>query len=229
MTQAANVHRVSCSEVPCASGQSGTPPRPGTPEAARPPGAANGPPTLHAVVRPPGNFVIVTVAIPVRSQVMRCTLALTLILVIAVPSAAIIRRHDRDDCRYRELGNGYDAVVDLNLPGGAGTLISPTWVITAAHAAQLMKVPHSVIIAGNAYGVTRTVMFPGGGEGKDDLALLELAQAVKNVKPIPIYDGRDEAAGDKMVVFVGQGYSGDGLSGPTVRDRLRRATVPVGP
>src|SRR5438067_3332579 len=156
---------------------------------------------------------------------MRRTLALTLLLLVAVPSADIIRGHDRDDSRYRELGKGYDAVVDLNLPGGAGTLISPTWVITAAHAAQLMKAPHSVIIAGKAYGVTRTVMFPGGGEGKDDLALLELAQAVENVKPIPIYDGRDEATGDKMVVFVGQGYSGDGLSGPTVRDRLRRAAT----
>src|SRR5947209_6871031 len=83
---------------------------------------------------------------------------------------------------------------------------SPLWVIPAAHCTKLMNVSHSVIIAGKAYGFTRTVMFPGGGEGKDDIALLELAQAVKDVTPIPIYDGRDEATGDKMVVFVGQGY-----------------------
>lgn len=123
------------------------------------------------------------------------------------------------------MANDHDALVDLNLPGGAGTLISPTWVITAAHAAQLMKAPHHVKVARKSYEVARTVIFPGGGVGKNDIALLELAAPVDGIAPIPIYSGRDEGSGDKIVTFVGQGFSGDGVTGPTVRDGLRRAAT----
>lgn len=52
------------------------------------------------------------------------TTALLLVLLCAADARAIIRRHDRDDARYRELARGHDAVVDMNLPGGAGTLIA---------------------------------------------------------------------------------------------------------
>ncbi len=146
------------------------------------------------------------------------------LLLTASPLFAIVRRHDREDSRYLELGKSYDAVVDLNLPGGAGTLIAPRWVLTAAHAAQLLKLPHEVKIKGRAYAVSQIIAYPGGGEGKDDIALLELATPVKDVKPAVIYDGREEAHGD-VVTFVGQGFSGDGQTGPVLRDGRRRAAT----
>ena len=62
-------------------------------------------------------------------------------------------------------------------------------------------------------------------EGKDDIALLELAAPVNGVTPIPFYDGKDEESGDRIVTFVGQGFSGDGVTGPVVRDGRRRAAT----
>jgi len=88
-----------------------------------------------------------------------------------------------------------------------------------------MKTPHSVKIDGKEYTVARTVIFPGGGDGKDDLALLKLATPAAGVTPISLYERRDEADGERIVTFVGRGHSGDGLTGPNVRDaRLRAAT-----
>jgi len=144
---------------------------------------------------------------------------------VALPATAIIRRHDRDDARYLAAAAPYDYVVDLNLPGGAGTLIAPRWVVTAAHAAKLMKSSHVVKIAGKPYEVAKCVIFPDGGEGKDDIALLKLATAAADVKPVPIYEGTQEDHEPGIVTFVGQGFSGDGLSGPTVRDGKRRAAT----
>jgi hypothetical protein len=156
---------------------------------------------------------------------MRLVFACVLLAALTLPASAIVRRHDREDARYLELAKGQSALVDLNLPGGAGTLIAPAWIITAAHAAQLMKTPHHVKVAGKSYEVARTVIFPGGGEGKNDIALLELAVPVEGVTPIPIYGGRDEGSGDKIVTFVGQGFSGDGITGPAVRDNRPRAAT----
>jgi hypothetical protein len=156
---------------------------------------------------------------------MRPVVYLLLALLAVLPAFAIVRRHDRDDSRYRELAKNLDAVVDLNLPGGAGTLIAPRWVLTAAHAAALMKREgHQVKIAGHPYDVTRTIVYPGGGEGKDDIALIELASAATGVVPVPIREERGEASGD-VVTFAGQGHSGDGLTGPAVRDGQRRAAM----
>lgn len=146
-------------------------------------------------------------------------------LILALPLSAIVRRHDRDDSRYESLAEGQRAIVDLNLPGGAGTLIAARWVATAAHAAKLLKTPHYVKINGKEYGVARSVIFPGGDVGKDDIALLQLAAPVIDVTPITIYDRRDEGDGDRIVTFVGRGHSGDGITGPIVRDgHLRAAT-----
>jgi Trypsin len=156
---------------------------------------------------------------------MRPLICALLALLAAAEASAIVRRHDRDDALYRELAKGHDAVVDLNLPGGAGTLIAPRWVLTAAHAAALMKKEaHQVKIAGRAYAVARTVSHPGGEVGKDDLALLELAEAVTGATPVPVYEGRAEAKGD-VVTFAGQGFSGDGVTGPNVRDGVRRGAM----
>jgi hypothetical protein len=44
------------------------------------------------------------------------------------------------------------------------------------------------------------------------------------VTPVPIYDGRAESSGD-TVTFVGQGFSGDGMTGPGTRDGVRRAAT----
>jgi hypothetical protein len=156
---------------------------------------------------------------------MRNAIGCIVALMLTLPTSAIIRRHDRSDSRYVELARNYEAVVDLNLPGGAGTLIAPDWLLTAAHAARLMKPDRPVKIAGIEYQVLRSVIYPGGGEGRDDLALIQLARNVENVVPVALYESQDEGAGDRMVTFAGRGFAGDGQTGPVIRDgRLRAAT-----
>jgi hypothetical protein len=158
---------------------------------------------------------------------VRITIIALLVLLFASPTFAIVRRHDRDDARYETLAKGQTAVVDLQLPGGAGTLIAPTWVVTAAHAAKLFKTPHRVKIDGHEYDVVRSVLYPDGDVGRDDIALIELASPVKNVTPATIYEKRDESPG-MTVMFAGRGFSGDGITGPNVRDgKMRAATNTV--
>lgn len=154
---------------------------------------------------------------------MKAAIAL-LLLAIALPAAGIIRRHDRDDARYLALGRPWKSVVDLKLPGGAGTLVRPSWVVTAAHAAALIKLPHSIAVDGKEFAVKAVHSFPGGGEGKDDIALLQLEIAVRGVTPVPLYTWTDESAG-ASVVFAGRGLPGDGRTGPAVRDGLLRAAT----
>jgi hypothetical protein len=146
-------------------------------------------------------------------------------LLVTLPLSAIVMRHDREDSRYRALGERMGAaVVDMNLPGGTGTLIAPEWVLTAAHVVKLFKrVPHEVVVGGRKVPVKRVVVYPGGGEGKDDIALVELEMRIDSVKPAALYRGSEENG--KQVTFVGRGMSGDGLQGPVARDRVLRAST----
>ena len=53
-----------------------------------------------------------------------------LLLCVALDANAIVRRHDRNDATYVARAKGLDAVVNMNLPRGAGTLIAPEWILT---------------------------------------------------------------------------------------------------
>ena len=111
----------------------------------------------------------------------------------------------------------------MNLPGGAGTLVAPEWVLTAAHVVQLIELPHEVLVEGQRVAIREVVAYPGGAVGRDDIALVRLARAVTGVTPVRLDEG---AAKEGMDILVaGHGFAGDGLRGPADRDRRFRAAM----
>jgi hypothetical protein len=159
---------------------------------------------------------------------------------------AIIIRHDRADEDHRTLGQRFiDVHVETRVPGrdgatgpignGMGTLIAPTWILTAAHVARNFAPgypgnrstgDHFVTIDGSDYRVARVVLHPDyvrRPSRQADIALIELADGVANDRYAELYRESDEVG--QEVIFVGSGDFGTGQTGPTRRDRsLRGAT-----
>lgn len=172
-----------------------------------------------------------------------------LLLLLALPPAAgaIVIREDVDDAQYRVAAAEFPALVDL--PGeGHGVLIDPQWVVTAAHAVAWQSEVGQVWIDGVAREVERVVLHPGyrsppqalvdqalaSGDavlivvllgGSDDIALVRLAQPVRDVAPVALYAGSEEMG--RMVKILGKGATGTGATGhdpkASHRTELRRA------
>jgi secreted trypsin-like serine protease len=174
-------------------------------------------------------------------------LLLALVLAVSSTASAIVIRHDVDDAKYRIQAAEFPALVDM--PGeGHGVLISPQWVITAAHTIAGYPELRRVVINGVSRDVERVVMHSGyktvpqelidqamaNGEAmlivtfvatSDDIALVKLTQPVTDVAPVTIYRTGDEPG--RIVKIVGKGATGTGAlghhpHGPN-RTELRRA------
>lgn len=146
----------------------------------------------------------------------------------AQPSAAIIVRHDRPDADYIELGASYTTViVHMNThepggpPDGFGTLISPLWVATAAHIAEIIKPGHRLTVASSEAEAEEILLHPDWDGGAHDIALVRLTQPATEGRPVSLYRGRDEVG--QLIVVAGSGDTGTGISGPTGNDGKLRA------
>ena len=137
---------------------------------------------------------------------------------------AIITRHDRPDSRYLELGSQHPAVGFVGRDG-EGTLIGSRWVLTAAHVARgIPDGARHVEFEGTRYEIDNVFLHPEwSGRGRADIALLRLASDVKGIAPAHLYKKSDESG--KIVVFVGRGDSGTGLTGPKKADRKKRGAT----
>lgn len=163
------------------------------------------------------------------------------LLLGAFSAAPMIMRHDRAESRYRDLGETYRPyLVQLGLPdregvprlyGGMGTMIAPTWVLTAGHTADRFTAQsdypvapetHYVWIMGRGYRVKAVHLHPGyvRYDVDHDIALLELETAPVNARTACLYDQRNERG--RQVVNVGAGTPGNGITGEGQPDGVVR-------
>lgn len=138
----------------------------------------------------------------------------------------MILRHDRSDLDCLVNESDWPGVLSFFDGDGAGTLISPTWILTAAHTARNIPPDHTVTIAGNHYQVARVIIHPGNQLAPVqpvDIALVELAKPVTNIVPFSLYEHADEQG--QEITLLGRGDYGNGLDGVQGTDhKLRRVT-----
>ncbi|WP_233841777.1 trypsin-like serine protease [Dyella sp. 2HG41-7] len=115
---------------------------------------------------------------------MKIILRLALPLLLLSTSAyAIVIRHDQPDARYRISPQTIPSLVDLP-DEGHGTLIAPRWVITAAHAVNMMQMmpeEHFVTINGKRRAVSRIIVYPDYPAARD--AWQQMFKQIKTTKP----------------------------------------------
>lgn len=142
----------------------------------------------------------------------------------------IVRRHDKSDVDYLELGKKFPAVCKVGVRGGDGTLIDSEWVITAAHVAEGMYRREGenlkVYFANTPEGilVTDIYLHPNFRPmAQGDIALLKLATPIDNIDPVEINQSMDELGKEIYIVGHGDSKAGDEIS--WVSDGQRRAAT----
>ena len=141
-------------------------------------------------------------------------------------------RHDTNVTKYIELGNqpqyqcvGRYSISEDSEDYAAGVLITPKWVLTAAHFVE----DSSVWKFGETFYATKRIvkhpkLKPNAQETQWDgwdMALVELAEPVWDIKPASRYYGHQELG--RVITKIGFGYLGDGASGlstPRVQKKL---------
>ncbi len=155
---------------------------------------------------------------------------LSVLLTLALVAAdTIIVRHDVNDQKYLDFAKSLpitQALVRFSTTDMAGTLISPEWVLSAAHVAQEIGPGERLLAANGDYlEVADVILHPGWAESgfPEDIALLRLA--TPHYAPVfaQLYEERDEEG--MSVILIGNGDLGTGKTGPVRNDGKFRAAT----
>ena len=113
---------------------------------------------------------------------------------------------------------------------GMGSLIHPSWILTAGHVALDLSPGSEIKFIDRAHSIKQIEIHPSfrnwGEElafANNDVALLKLSHPVEAVEPLSLYRQSDELT--KIATLIGSGDFGNGLVGPDCVDgKLRKVT-----
>jgi secreted trypsin-like serine protease len=145
-------------------------------------------------------------------------------LLLSIPSSAIVIRHDVEDTKYHAQPSDFPALATFYVDGAHGTLIKPSWVVTAAHATFCVRPNAKVMINGKARVVAGVYVHNEYTPGKShDIALVQLSGPVADVTPASTYSMSDEQG--KNIWFIGIGGTGDGILGQTIDNAANKGQM----
>ena len=134
------------------------------------------------------------------------TLLVVVLLATVAPSWGITIRHDRSDSQYTSLADTFFPYGGrMSGPGwyGSGTLISPTWVLTAKHALGT-----SFVTSAGSFSVAETI-----GHHSYDIGLARLSSPITTIDPISLYSLGFGIEDGQECTILGVGNTGTGLTG----------------
>ena len=146
-------------------------------------------------------------------------LLIVMLLVTAGDAWAITRRHDRADSNYTNLANNvhaYGGLVSGSGWIGSGTLISPSWVLTAGHV--VTGGPMSFVTSAGSITVDQQEPY-----GASDIGLAHLSSPITTIAPVKLYDLSYGTELGQECIILGAGHTGTGLTGQTGGGGTRRA------
>ena len=141
------------------------------------------------------------------------------------PAQGITIRDDRSDAQYTALADNFYPYGGLILGTGwlgSGTLISPSWVLTAGHVIS----GDSIIFRTTAgdIGVNQQIAYPTYGTGGPDIGLVHLSTSITTIQPVKLFNDPAIGADDRRdAVILGAGNTGTGTSGQYPSGGTRRA------
>lgn len=161
------------------------------------------------------------------------SIVLLILLMSSLAQAGVIR-HDVNRSAYENLATQYasvgqiwsgDASTGLG-SAGSGTLVSPHWVVTAAHV--LNGQDHLFTLNAKTHSIKEAYIHPNwNGKLYDghDLALVQLKEPIYHTQPAALNLTRSPIG--ETATFVGYGLTGDGVLGsvPETTQRLAGQNV----